>query len=126
MVFNLGNLSRSVSAVEKGEGNMSQIVNDFSAFQYGGLLYSREGGTISIKDVKIDSNTGRIIYTVNGDSRDITDTLTSDEQTVLYQMAPSYQFDSVVASLKHGIQPAQWLMIGGAVLLTMLLIMRRR
>jgi hypothetical protein len=96
------------------------------AFEYGGQLYSREGGIINVADVKIDSNTGRIIYTVNGDSRDITDTLTTDEQQTLYQMSPSYQFNSLVPSLQHGIQPYQWVLIGGGVLLTMLLIMTRR
>lgn len=100
-------------------------VDSFQAFIYGGILNTREGAQISVAGVKIDSNTGRIIYTVNGDSRDITDTLNADEQSTLYDMAPSYQFNSFVPSLAHGIQPYQWVLIGGSVLLTMLMIMRR-
>lgn len=97
-----------------------------SAFVYGNVLNTREGAQIDVSKVKIDSNTGRIIYTVNDDSRDITDTLTTDEQKVLYDMSPSYQFNSFVPSLAHGIQPSQWILIGGGVLLVMLLILTRR
>lgn len=97
----------------------------YSAFTYGDELYTRNGGVINISDVKIDSNTGRIIYTLNGDSRDITDTLNADEQTVLRQSSPSFQFNSVVASNLTPIQPYQWVLIGGGVLLVGLLILRR-
>lgn len=104
---------------------MSQIAS-LSAFTYGGVLYSKEGGDLTIADIKIDSNTGRIIYTANGDSRDITDTLTSDEQAVLYQTAPSYQFSSFIPEAKSTIQPYEWILMGGGVLVMMLLIMRKR
>lgn len=98
----------------------------FSAFVApDGVLYTRAGGQIAIEAVKIDSNTNRIIYTINGDSRDITDTLNSDEQQTLRQMAPSYQFHSIVAQNKSGIQPYQWVLLGGGMLLVVLLIMRR-
>lgn len=106
---------------------MSQLpgLRGLSAFTFNGQLYSKEGGILNLSDLKVDSNTGRIIDTANGDSRDITDTLTSDEQTVVFQMSPSYQFGSVVQTDVHGVQPYQWILIGGAVLLTMLLVVRR-
>src|SRR5258708_7596627 len=69
-------------------------LSPFSAFTALGNLYTKNGGVISIQDVRIDSNTGRILYTLNGDTRDITDTLTSDERTVLQQSAPSHQFNA--------------------------------
>lgn len=104
---------------------MSQL-RALGAFTFNGSLYTKEGGVINLADLRVDSNTGRIIDIANGDSRDITDTLTSDEQAVVFQTSASEQFNSFVPEDAQGIQPYQWVLIGGSVLLTMLLIFKRK
>jgi hypothetical protein len=111
----------------------SSGISDFSAMIWEDTIWLSNGAQIPIKDVIIDSVTGRIYRTVAGDdtkkdstdpyrwvsghTTDITDLLTFDERNALRASAKAYDLGSRAPA--RGISSVGWAAIaGGALLLT--------
>jgi len=112
----------------------------FSALVWEDTIWLSNGAQVPIKDVIIDSVTGRILRTVAGDDRmkgstdpyrwiagnttDITDLLTFDEANALRASAKSYDLGSKIPP--KGVSVTGWVAIGSAALLLMVFIVTRR
>lgn len=103
----------------------------FSALIWEDTIWLSNGAQVPIKDIIIDSTTGRILRTVAGDDRkkdstdpyrwiaghttDITDLLTFDERNALRASAKAYDLGSKAP--ERGISPVIWASLGAVVLL---------